>query len=81
MWENIRRFFLRTKGLKPKLNSVHVDKLKTFPTDLSNLSNVVDNDVIKKGVYDKVVAKVNPIDTKICSTIGLVIKARYDTDN
>ena len=33
------------------------------PTDLSKLSSVVKNDVVKKNVYDKLVAKVNNIDT------------------
>ena len=36
---------------------------KPVPTDLSNLSNVVKNDAVKKTVYDKLVAKVNNIDT------------------
>ena len=35
------------------------------PTDLSKLSNVVKNDVVKKTVYDKLVAKVNEIDIVI----------------
>ena len=30
---------------------------------MSKLSNVVKNDVVKKTVYDKLVAKVNNIDT------------------
>ena len=34
-----------------------------IPNDLSKLSNVVKNDVVKKTVYDKLVAKVNNIDT------------------
>ena len=38
-------------------------------------SNVVKNDVIKKDVYDKSVAKVNSIDTS-----GFVLKTKYDTD-
>ena len=38
-------------------------------------SNVVKNDVIKKDVYDKSVAKVNGIDTS-----GFVLKTKYDTD-
>ena len=38
-------------------------------------SNVVKNDVIKKDVYDKLVAKVNSIDTS-----GFVLKTKYDTD-
>ena len=45
------------------------------PVDLSKLSDVVRNDVVKKDVYDKLVAKVNNIDTG-----GLVLKTKYDTD-
>ena len=30
-----------------------MDKLKTSPVDLSKLSNVVNNEVVKKTVYDK----------------------------
>ena len=42
-----------------------LDKLKTASADLSQLSNVVDSDVVKKTVYDKLVNKFNVIDTKI----------------
>ena len=42
-----------------------LDKLKTASADLSLLGNVVDSDVVKKIVYDKLVNKVNVIDTKI----------------
>ena len=45
------------------------------PTDLSKLSNAVKNDVTKKTDYDKLVAKVNNIDTG-----GFVLKTKYDTD-
>ena len=34
-----------------------------IPADLSNISNVVKNDVVKETVYDKLVAKVDNIDT------------------
>ena len=34
-----------------------------IPNDLSNLSNVVKNDVVKKVDYNKLVAKVDNIDT------------------
>ena len=37
-------------GLKTKVDHLDLDKLNIFPTDLSNLSNVVDNDVIKETV-------------------------------
>ena len=40
------------------------------PVDLSKLS-----DVVEKDVYDKLVAKVNSIDTS-----GFVLKTKYDTD-
>ena len=33
------------------------------PVDLSKLSDAVKNDVVKKTVYDQLVAKVNNIDT------------------
>ena len=33
------------------------------PVDLSKLSDVVKYDVVKKAVYDKLVAKVNNVDT------------------
>ena len=45
------------------------------PTELNELSKVVKNDVVKKTVYDKLVAKVNPIDSS-----GFVLKTKYDTD-
>ena len=45
------------------------------PVDLSKLSDVVKNDVVKKDVYDRLVAKVNNIDTS-----RFVLKTKYDTD-
>ena len=45
------------------------------PVDLSKLSDVVKNNVVKKNVYDKLVAKVNSIDTS-----EFVLKTKYDTD-
>ena len=35
-------------GLKTKVYDLDMDKLKTVSTDLSNLSNLVDKDVVKK---------------------------------
>ena len=37
--------------------------LKLRPVDSSNLSNIVNNEVVKKTMYDKIVAKVINIDT------------------
>ena len=42
---------------------------------MSKLGDVVKNDVVKKTVYDKLVAKVNNIDTS-----GFVLKTKYQTD-
>ena len=44
--------------LMAEAGKIHVDKLKTVPVDLSKLSNVVNNGIVKKSVYDKLVAKV-----------------------
>ena len=38
--------------LKTELDKFDIDKLAPISTDLSNLSNVVKNDVVKKTVYD-----------------------------
>ena len=57
-------FELKTNlaNLKTEVDKLDIDKLVPVPTDLSKLSNVVKNDVVKKDVYDKLVAKVNNID-------------------
>ena len=60
--------------LKTKVDKLDIDKLPTVPVDLSKLSNVVKNDVVKKTVYDKVVAKVNNINTS-----DFVLKTNFNT--
>ena len=54
-------------SLKAEVDKIDVDKLK--------LSNVVNNEVVKKTVYDKLVAKVSNIDTN-----GFFLKTKHDTD-
>ena len=49
-------------NLKTEIDKLDIDKLAPFPVDLSKLSDVVKNDIVKKTVYDKLVAKVNNID-------------------
>ena len=44
-------------SLKTKIGSLDGDELKTVPVDLSNLSNVVNNDFIKKTLYNKLIIK------------------------
>ena len=50
-------------NLKAEIYKIDVDKLKTVPDDLSKPSNLVNNKVANKTVYDELVAKVNNIDT------------------
>ena len=59
------RFALKANlaNLKTEVDKVDIDKLAPVPVDLSKLSDVVKNDVVKKTEYDKLVAKVNNIDT------------------
>ena len=70
-------FALKTNlaNLKTKVNEFDTDKLKMVPIDLSKLSNLVKNEVVKKNAYDKFVAKVNNIDTS-----RFVLKTKYDAD-
>ena len=70
-------FVLKTNlsNSKSEVDKLDIDKLKPVPTDLSKLSNVLRNDVVTKDVYDKLVTKVNNINTN-----GFVLKTKYDTD-
>ena len=49
-------------ALKTEVDKIDVDKLKTTPTDVAKLSNVVKNDVVKKTDYN---AKVTSIEGQI----------------
>ena len=69
-------FALKTNlgNLKTEVDKLDIDKLVPISNDLSKLSNVVKNDVVKKTVYDKLVAKVNNIDTT-----DFVLKTNFNT--
>ena len=49
-------------ALKTEVDKIDADKLKTVPVDLAKLSNVVNNDVVKKTDYN---AKVTSIESQI----------------
>ena len=70
-------FALKTNlaNLKTEAEKLDIDKLVAVSVDLSKLSDVVKSDVIKKTVYDKLVAKVTSIDTS-----RFVLKTKYDSD-
>ena len=69
-------FALKTNlsRLQTEVSKLDIDKLKPVPAGLSELSNVVKNVVVKKTVYNKLVAKVDNIDTS-----DFVIKTNYNT--
>ena len=50
-------------NLKTEVDKLDIDKLIPVPVDLSKLSDVVKHDVVKKIANDKLVTKVNSIDT------------------
>ena len=63
-------------GLKTETRQIlDIDKLVPVLVGISKLNDVVKTDVVKKAVYDKLVAKINNIDTS-----GFVLKTNYDTD-
>ena len=62
-------------SLKTEVDKLDIDRLVPVPIDLSKLSNVVKNDIVKKAMYDKLVEKVNNIDNS-----GFVLKTKYQTD-
>ena len=66
---------LNLASLKTEVDKLGIDKLVPVPVDLSKLSDVVKNDVVGKTVYDKLVAKLNSIDTS-----EFVLKSRHDAD-
>ena len=70
-------FALKTNlaTLKTEVDKLDIDKLAPVRVYLSKLSDLVKNDVVKKAVHDKLVAKVNNIDTS-----DLVLKTKYQTD-
>ena len=70
-------FALKTNlaNLKTEVDKIDTDKLRTVPVDLSKLSNVVKNEVVKKTEYNKLVNKVNNINVS-----GFLLKTKYAAD-
>ena len=62
-------------SLKTELDKLDINKLVPAPVHLSKLSDAVKNEFVKNTVYDKLVAKVNSIDTST-----FVLKINYDRD-
>ena len=70
-------FALKTNlaSLKTEVDKLDIDKLVSIPVDLSKLNDAVKNDVVKKTVYDELVAKVDNIDAS-----DFVLKNKCNTD-
>ena len=62
-------------SLKSEVHQIDREKIKTVCVDASKISNVVENDVTKKTVYDKLITRVNAIDTS-----KFVLKTPYSID-
>ena len=67
-------FSLKTDlaNLKTEVDKLDIEKLVSVPVGLIKLSDVAKNDVVQKTVYDKLVEKVNKIDTG-----GFVSRNKY----
>ena len=66
---------IKLVSLENEVDKIDVDNLKTAPVDLAKLSDVVQNNIVKKTEYDKLVTKVDNTDST-----GFVLKTTYDTD-
>ena len=62
-------------SLKTEIDKLDRALLTLVPDDLVKFNNVVKNDVVKKTEYDRLVEKLDNIDTT-----AFVLKTTYDTD-
>ena len=69
-------FALKTNlaSLKTEVDKLDIYKLVPVSVDLSKLSHAVKNDVVRKTAYDKLIEKLNNIDTS-----DFVLKTNYQT--
>ena len=74
---DVTSYALKTNlaSLKSEVDKLDLDTLTPVPGDLPKLSNVVKNDVVKKAEYDKLVNKVDGIDTT-----NFVLKTKDEKD-
>ena len=67
---------INSDNLKNEVDKLDIDKLAPVPTDLSKLSNVVKNYVVKKTDYN---AKITEIENKIPDISNLATKTALTT--
>ena len=63
-------------NLNSKADKLYVNNLDSVLVDLSKLSDVVENDIVKKDVYN---AKIKNIEDKIPDVTNLATKTTLDT--
>ena len=61
--DKLEKVLTDINSLNSKVDNLDIDKLVLVPVDLSKLSNVTKNDVVKKTEYDELVEKLNAIKT------------------
>ena len=66
---------MKFSWFETEVDKLDIDKVVLVPLDLSKLSDVVKNDVVKKTTCDKLVAKANSIDIS-----RFVLKTKDDRD-
>ena len=74
---DVSNFALKSNlsSLKTEVNKLYIGKLVPVPVDLSELSDAVKNDVIRKTEYNKLLTKVDSSDTT-----NFVKKNKYEKD-
>ena len=71
----------RLNDLKTKVDDLDYGKLKTVSVDLEKLSNVVDNEVVKKNKkFNTLKTKVNNLDKRIAHATALIHINQYNSD-
>ena len=69
---DVSNFALKTNlaSLKTEIDELNVKTLKPVPNDLAKLSNIVKTELVKKTEHNKLVSKVNGIDTTNFVSLG-----------
>ena len=67
-------------NLKTKVDNLDVVKVKTVPVDLEELSDVVDNEVVKNRKFKTLKTKGNSLEKKIPDATTLNHINQYNTD-
>ena len=67
-------------NLKTKIDDLGVAKLKTVSVDLTKLSDIMDNKVVKNTRFNTLKTKVNNLERKTPDTATLIHINQYNSD-